>query len=204
MKLKATILATAGFMTATVPGVSQANSDQCFDFSSMDENASYNVGDVIDTRLATITVSSYIVDGEPATASTRGAKRAQSQIAGGPAPELELKQVALVIEPKEKARRITMQIAQNMQSGNVTANSGIAVNRKGSKSKKGFAGFDGKVLGRPASGKARITADLAPHGSGNWHSGTLSFDAVQGSIHRVRLGGHTVRLDNVCFVPAEI
>lgn len=204
MKLKVTILATAGFLTATASGVVQANSDQCFDFSNMDESASYNVGDTIDTRLATIRVSSYMVNGEPVAASSRGAKRAQSQIAGGPAPELEVKQVALIIEPKKKARQITMQIAQNMQSGTVTANSGIAVNRQGIKSKKGFAGFDGKVLGRTASGKAKVSADLAPSTGGNWHSGTLSFDAVQGAIHRVRVAGHTIRLDNVCFVPAEI
>ncbi len=174
---------------------------ECFDFSNMAEDASYTVGDVINTRLATITVRPYVVNGEPVTADVRRAGRVQSQIAGGAAPELEMKLVALTIEPNQPVKRITARIAQNISSTGGFADSGVGINRKGLKSQTGFAGFDGKVLGNAKTGKAKISANISPSGSGNWHTGTLEFNAVKGHIEILRLGGNTVRLDDVCVGP---
>ena len=196
-RLTATLVALLGSAAANA----QVSPDECFDFSNMDEDVSYTVGDVIDTRLATVTVKPYVVGGHPATADTRRAERANSQIAGGTSPELELKLVALSIEPKVPASLITTRIAQNISTTGAFADSGLGVNRNGRKSETGFASLDGVTLGTQSTGLAVIHADVTPSGGGNWHSGTLEFEAVQGAIEHIRIGGHTWRLDEMCFTP---
>lgn len=173
--------------------------DHCYDFSKLAEDASFTVGDVIDTDFATITIKPYFVDGNEVTADARHADRVSSQIAGGDSPELEMYLVALSIEPKKPVSKISTQIAQNISSTGGFANSGIGVNKKGLKSLTGFAGMDGKVLGRKSTGMAKISANLAPVGGGNWHRGTLELNAVQGKIEILRLAGHSVKIDNFCL-----
>lgn len=190
----AAVAATLGAVSANAGTVA----DHCYDFSNMVENRSFTVGDTIETDFATINIKPYFVNGEPATADVRGAERSSSQIAGGAAPELKVKLVALNVVPRKPVSVVTTRIAQNMTSDGGFAESGIGVNRKGRKSGKGFAGMDGAVIGNDATGKARITADITPAG-GNWHSGTLTIEAVQGSIESIRLGGHTWHIDNMCF-----
>ncbi len=180
--------------------VAEAAPDHCYDFSNMADTASYTVGDVIDTKFATITIKPYKVDGVPAEAANRGANSIGMQMAGGTSPELELKLVALNIVPKKPVKKISTQIAQNVGIDEAYANAGLGVNKKGLKSKRGFAGMDGKVVGTTAKGKAKISANIAPLGGGGyWHAGTLEFNAVEGSIESIRLGGHTWRIDNMCF-----
>lgn len=195
-------VATLGAL-ATMLGAASAHAgtgpDHCYDFSNMLDNQTFTVGDTIDTDFATINIKSYVVDGVPATAETRGAERASSQIAGGSSPELELKLVALNIVPKRPVTLITTRIAQSISQDGAFADSGIGVNRSGRKSATGFAGLDGTVIGDATTGSARIAADISPSGAGNWHSGTLEFRAVKGSIESIRLGGHTWRIDDMCF-----
>ena len=199
--MKQNTLLKIASIAALCASTSIANAEECFTFDKLSEDATYTVGDVIETDIATIRVLPYIVDGEPATAATRGAKRSQSQIAGGNSPELDVKLVALVIEPTEPASRITTRIAQNISATGEFGNSGLAVNRKGRKSQTGFAGLDGKVLGSARIGKAKVSASLTPPTTGNWHVGTLEVNAVQGHIERFRLATHTYRIDNFCIHP---
>lgn len=57
-----------------------------------------------------------------------------------------------------------------------------------------FASANGKRLGG-----AEITANLA-NTAGNWHVGTLEINAKPGgSIASFSIGGHTWRLDDMCF-----
>ena len=195
-----TLFRTASIATLCA-SASVAHAGQCFNFDKLSEGVTYTVGDVIETDIATIRVLPYVVDGEPATAATRGAKRSQSQIAGGSSPELDVKLVALVIEPTKPASRITTRIAQNISATGAFGNSGLAVNRKGRKSDTGFAGLDGKVLGSSQVGKAKVSANLAAPTTGNWHVGTLELNAVQGHIERFRLGTHTYKIDEFCIYP---
>ena len=173
--------------------------DHCYDFSNMAEGTSYTVGDVIETKFATITIKPYFRNGAPAEADNRRAEYASSQIAGGSSPELLLYVVALNVVPKKPVSRITTRIAQSIPPNGAFADSGIGVNKKGFKSQTGFAGVHGKVLGTRAVGKAKISADISPVGTGNWQAGTLEFDAVQGGIESIRLGGQSWRIDNMCF-----
>ena len=201
MKIIKQVTAVAAVAAAlgTVSANAGTEPDHCYDFSNMVEDRSFTVGDTIETDFATINIRPYYVNGEPATADVRGAERASSQIAGGTAPELQVKLVALNVVPRKPVSAVSTRIAQNISSDGGFAESGIGVNRKARKSDKGFAGMDGAVIGTNAAGKARITADISPTGGGNWHSGTLTFEAVQGSIESIRLGGHTWNIDNMCF-----
>lgn len=178
--------------------------DKCYDFSNMSENASYTVGDVIETDFATINIKEYFVDGspvEPEDQSVRKAEAIRSQIAGGASPELYLKLVALNVVPKKPVQRITTQIAQQIHPSGAFADSGIGVNKRGYKSLTGFSDMNGKVLGTNAKGKAKITTNITPDADpdSHWHRGTLEFNAVQGSIESIRLATHTWRIDNMCF-----
>lgn len=173
--------------------------DHCYDFSDMSEDASYTVGDVIETKFATITIKPYVFNGNVVSNDVQRAESIGQQIAGGSSPELYLKLVALNVVPKKPVSRITTQIAQNVGQNGGYADSGVGVNRKGFKSPTGFSSMDGKVLGTNAKGKAKISANVSQTGDGYWHTGTLEFNAVQGSIESIRLGGHTWRIDNMCF-----
>ncbi len=195
---KLTILAVgATFVAATA--IAGPGPDHCYDFSNMDPNASFTVGDVVETQFATINIKPYFLNGEPAQASTRGAEQATSQIAGGASPELQLDLVALNIVPKKPVTRIKARVAQNIAQSGAFGKVGIGVNKRGWRSDKGFAAADGRVLGRDAVGKAKISADISPVPGGNWHSGTLEFNAVQGSIENIRLGAHNWAVDDMCF-----
>ena len=198
--LNKAILPAAIALVFTSAGASAATSPyHCYDFSQMSEDASYSVGDVIETKYATITLKQYVFNGNPVDPANSRAERRSSQIAGGTSPELDVKLVALNVVPKTPVSKITARLAQNIAQDGGFGDSGIGVNRKGLKSQDGFAGFDGKVLGNARTGKARITADIAPTGGGNWHNGTLTFEAVQGSIESIRLGMHTGALDDFCL-----
>lgn len=174
--------------------------DKCYDFSNMSENASYTVGDVIETDFATINIKEYTVNGAPVEASNRRAEAIRADMAGGASPELNLYVVALNVVPKKPVSKITTQIAQSIAANGNYADAGIGVNKRGYKSLTGFSDMNGKVLGTAAKGKAKISTNILPVGNGgNWHRGTLEFRAVQGSIESIRLGGHAWRIDNMCF-----
>ena len=196
----ATLPAAVAMMLASL-GANAATPGHCYDFSRMSEDASYSVGDVIETDHATITLKQYVYNGNPTDVANSRAERASSQIAGGASPELELKLVALNIVPKRPVHRITARVAQNIAQDGGFGDSGIGVNRKGAKSQQGFAGLNGRVLGNSRTGKAKFTTDIAPTGGANWQSGTIEFTAVKGSIKSIRLGAHTWRADNVCLYP---
>ena len=61
---------------------------ECYNFDDLDPAASYTVGDVIDTKHATITIKQYFTNGIPAAADVRGAKSSLSLIAGGTPPAI--------------------------------------------------------------------------------------------------------------------
>lgn len=172
---------------------------QCYDFGGLAPDANYAVGDVIDTRHATITIGQYFNNGSPATADARHAKVVSSQIAGGATPELELYLVSVRVVPKQPVQRMRTRLAQNISQTGAFANADIEVNGEKHESPAGFAGMNGRSIGRPAKGRAAITASVVPTGSGNWQNGTLELAATQGGIESFTLGGHAWRLDDMCF-----
>jgi len=172
---------------------------KCYDFEALAPDTRYSVGDVIETRHATITIRQYFNNGNPVTADARNAHVVTSAIAGGASPELALYLVSVNVVPKQPVTRVRTRLAQNFTETGGFANANIAVNGEKRESPTGFAGMDGNSIGRPAKGVASITAAVAPTGGGNWHYGTLELEATQGGIESFALGGHQWRIDDMCF-----
>ncbi len=172
---------------------------ECYDFSGLAVGSKYTVGDMIDARYATITIKPYFINGTPAAAEVRGVTVNQSQIAGGPAPEARLYLVTVNVVPKSRATRVRMNVAQSIAQDGAFANANIEVNGEKHESPSGIAGLDGKIIGRPANGKAKLSSSITPQGGGNWHSGTLEIRADPGNIESFSLGMHSGMIDNLCF-----
>ena len=172
----------------------------CYDFSRLAEDAQFTVGDVIETRQATIEIQPYLQNGEPATADASGVGVATSAIAGGSAPELELKLVALRIVPKKAVTGVRTRIAQSISASGAFADVVLAVNGHRQASGSGFAGLNGAELGGTTGAGVHVSADVSAPKTGNWHSGRLELRAKPGgSIEGFTLSGHTWRLDNLCL-----
>ncbi|HRX89480.1 MAG TPA: hypothetical protein P5528_08540, partial [Steroidobacteraceae bacterium] len=90
MSIRSVLLIVATLAAASGGAASHAAPAQyqCYNFDNLATDASYTVGDVIDTQHARITIKQYVTNGNPATATGRRAESAPSKIAGGDAPEL--------------------------------------------------------------------------------------------------------------------
>lgn len=106
---------------------------------------------------------------------------AGQKIAGGAAPEMYGKNVALQIEPTPGARQRAAFVEVN----------GERHDWRGS-----FAQLDGRTIG-PAAHPARLDAEFAPVNDSLWHSGRLRVRSQDG-IRSVTLGAAEPRLDDVC------
>ena len=204
MSIRSVLLIVATLAAASGGAASHAAPAQyqCYNFDNLATDASYTVGDVIDTQHARITIKQYVTNGNPATATGRRAESAPSKIAGGDAPELSLYLVSVNVAPKQPVTRMRTRLAQSISQTGGFANANIEVNGEKHESPDGFAGMNGKTIGRPAKGRAKITSNIVPPSSGNWHSGTLELDAKPGKgIESFTLGGHTWRIDDMCFAP---
>ena len=199
-KLSGLVIGSAAAVMASVANSAPAQRYQCYHFDNMAEDANYTVGDVIDTQHATITIKQYVTNGNPATAATRRAELATSQIAGGSAPELGLYLVSVNVVPKKPVNKVRTRLAQSISQTGGFANANIEVNGEKHESPAGFAGMDGKTIGRPGKGgRAKIRTAVVPPSSGNWHQGPLELKANKGQIRSFTLGGHTWRIDDMCF-----
>ena len=172
---------------------------QCYNFEDLVAGTEYTVGQVIDTEHATITIKPYFTNSAPATATVRHAESAPGNIAGGTAPELSLYLVSVNVVPKQPVTRIKTLLAQNISQTGDFANANVEVNGEKHESPRGFAQMDGKRIGKPGKGRAEIRASVLPT-SANWHAGTLELRAKPGeAIESFTLGGHTWRIDDLCF-----
>lgn len=120
---------------------------------------------------------------------------ADQHIAGGRAPEMQGKNVAVQIEPNPAARRISLRFSHQPgpelgRAAMVEVN-GVRHDWRGS-----FASLDGKVVGNGAKA-ARLAVESAPAGDSLWHSGRLRVTAVE-RLESFTLGAGELRLDDVC------
>lgn len=193
------LIAACVTILASSAATAAAPQYQCYDFNNLAADSKYTVGDVIETRHADITIKPYFNNGNPVTADARNAHVVTSEIAGGASPELSLYLVSVEIVPKQPVTRVRTRLAQNISQTGGFANANIQVNGEKHESPSGFAAMDGKSIGRPAKGTATIAANVTPSGGGNWHNGTLELNATQGAIESFTLGGHSWRIDDMCF-----
>lgn len=198
LKKSALTTACAAVLTTGVANAAPAQY-HCYDFDGLASDANYAVDDVIETRHATITIKEYFINGDPATAATRGAQVASSQVAGGAPPEMLFKLVSVKVVPKKPVSRVRTRLAQSISKDGGFSHANIQVNGEKHESPGGFSAMDGRSIGRSATGRAQIRADIATPTTGNWHAGTFELKATQGLIESFKLGGHTWRIDDLCL-----
>jgi hypothetical protein len=195
--MKRLIGATAAIIVTTIGiALTEAGAQpqqHCYDFSGLAVGTTYHINDTVNAKHATITFKSYHNDGTPVGGAANEAEVAQSKIADGAPPEMGMKTLTVQIVPIQPVTRVRMKLAQNMTPSGGFGISNFEVNgqrREGAS----FADAGGKTLGG-----ADITAQFTNPG-GNWHVGTLELRATTGNeIKSFSIGGHTWRLDDLCF-----
>ncbi|HPF28118.1 MAG TPA: hypothetical protein P5528_09545 [Steroidobacteraceae bacterium] len=176
---------------AAAPGDKRA---QCYDFSGLEVGTTYHIDDTVDARHATITFRPYISNGSPVGEAANFAEAQQAKIAGGEPPEMGIKTLAIQVQPNQPVTQVRMKLAQSITPTGGYGNANIEVNGEKHESPDGFAGMNGKRLGG-----AEIASSFT-NDSGNWHVGTLELRAKPGgAITSFTIGGHTMRLDDMCF-----
>ena len=198
MKKLIHILLTAACITTVASANAQAQW-HCYDFDQAADTY-YTVGDVVVTPYATITIEPYSINGTPATSEVRHAQLASSMIAGGNVPEMELKLVSVRVVPTLPITEMRTRLAQNISPTGGFAYSHISVNDDIFETPNGFEAMNGIALDDAAVGTADVSATMTPVVGGNWLSGTLEIQATQGVIESFTLGGHTWRIDDMCFI----
>lgn len=120
---------------------------------------------------------------------------AGQKIAGGAAPEMYGKNVALQIEPTPGVKAIRMKVSHQPGPDRQRA-AFVEVNGERHDWRGSFAQLDGRTIG-PAAHPARLDAEFAPVNDSLWHSGRLRVRSQDG-IRSVTLGAAEPRLDDVC------
>lgn len=166
---------------------------QCYDFGGLAVGTKYHIGDTVDARHATITFEPYTMSGNPVGGAANFAEAQQAKIAGGAPPEIGMKTLTVKVVPIAPVTRVRMKLAQNMTPTGGFGISNFEVNGEKHEGPS-FASANGKLLGG-----AKIGANLV-NSAGNWHVGIFELHAKpERPITSFSIGGHTWRLDDMCF-----
>lgn len=172
----------------------------CYHFDQQPPGASWPVDGAqpVPISIGQVRIRPLMLDGvevAPAQRFFRVAP-ADQHIAGGQAPEMQGKNVAVQIEPSAAARMVSLRFSH--QPGPELGRAAmVEVNGVRHEWRGSFASLDGRVIGSGA-GAARFAVEAAPVGDSLWHSGRLRVTAAQG-LRSVTLGAAELRLDDVCI-----
>jgi len=177
-----------------------ARAATCYAFDQQVAGTSWPVdaSQAVPISIGQVRIRPLVLDGvevAPASRFFRVAPDGQ-HIAGGRAPEMQGKNVAVQIEPNPAARRISLRFSHQPgpelgRAAMVEVN-GVRHDWRGS-----FASLDGKVVGNGAKA-ARLAVESSPVGDSLWHSGRLRVTAVE-RVESFTLGAGELRLDDVCI-----
>jgi hypothetical protein len=166
---------------------------ECYDFSGLTVGTEYGIGKTFNANHARIEFRPYRVGGNPSGGAVSGATVQQAQIAGGAAPEMEMKTLTVQILPNQPIQRMRVHLAQNITPTGGFCDSNFEVNGERHDGPS-FASVDGKRLGG-GEFRAKFASNTA-----NWHVGTVELRAKpSGEITSFSIGGHTWRLDDMCI-----
>jgi hypothetical protein len=186
------LIKTAAAVALAAAGAAQAQ-QQCYDFGGLAVGTKYHIGDTVNARHATITFEPYTMSGNPVGGAANFAEAQQAKIAGGAPPEIGMKTLTVKVVPIAPVTRVRMKLAQNMTPTGGFGISNFEVNGEKHEGPS-FASANGKLLGG-----AKIGANLV-NSAGNWHVGIFELHAKpERPITSFSIGGHTWRLDDMCF-----
>jgi hypothetical protein len=188
----------AAAVAACLP-IQAARADTCYGFEHQADGAEHAVGaPPIDIGVGRVQVRELVLEGRVHGTDQRGFKSVGTQaIAGGTAPEMHARNVAVQMLPREPVQQIRLRFshrpgAEGARAAMVEVN-GVRHEWRGS-----FGQLDGQTLGppdRPAMLQVRTPAAVPANG---WISGTLRVFA-SGGIQSLTIGSAELRLDDLCF-----
>lgn len=176
------------------------SAEQCYDFSGIAPGSEYAIdGSVpIPIDIGEVRVRPLKYDGHEVAPANRFFRVAETQqIAGGAAPEMQGKNVALQMIPSQPAKRITLKFShQPGANGERVAN--VEVNGERHEWRGSLGKLNDKTIGT-SNHTTRFKVRLAPVGDSNWVSGELRLEGKSDHIKSFTLGAAELRLDDVCF-----
>lgn len=176
---------------AQLPAV---GAEVCYPFDKLATDAQWAPGDTVPMSIGEVRVRNLLAGGNPVATNPANVflkVMATQKIAGGIAPEVYGKNVAVQMLPREAVAKVSMKVSH--QPG-VTVGRAAFVEVNGVR--REFSGSLAKLDGRTV-GPAKLKVDL-PTANGNWIGGRLSATSNQG-IESFTIGAGELRLDDVCF-----
>jgi hypothetical protein len=168
----------------------------CFDFSTLPLNFQYRIGDVVQTQIGPVELKHYVLNGNKIENAAAQAYAVNSQIAGGPSPELRTYLINSHFTPNVPASAIDINFGHLGPVNSKHAN--LGVNGELVEVTTTLADLNGRILGDPALGQVLVTVNIT-NGAGTTHeTGTIHFEALNGSIVKTSEGGVQLFLDNFC------
>jgi hypothetical protein len=175
--------------------------EQCYDFSAIAPGTEYAVdgGTPIPISIGEVRVRPLRLDGNEVAPNNRFFKVApeDQKIAGGAAPEMYGKNVALQMKPNSPVKQITLKFSHQPGPARNRA-AFVEVNGTRHEWRGSFAKLNDKVVGQGPDA-ARFNVREAAVGSSNWVSGELRLMAKDEAIQTFTLGAAELRIDDVCF-----
>jgi hypothetical protein len=174
--------------------------ERCFDFGRLTPGAEYAVNATVPIDIGKVHVRDLRLDGQPVAQKAENIflRVLQQNVAGGVAPELYGKNVAVQMQPSEAVHRIALRFshqpgADGARAAMVEVN-GVRHDWQGAMHK-----LDGQVIGAGTPHEARFKV-RQPNSTGEagWISGELQLESRQG-IKSFTIGAAELRLDDVCF-----
>jgi hypothetical protein len=191
--------AAAAALLALAP-VQARTTTSCYHFDGQAAGASWPVdpAQAVPISIGEVRIRPLVLDGvevAPAQRFFRVAPAGQ-HIAGGSAPEMQGKNVAVQVVPRPGATSVSLKLSH--QPGPEMGRAAmVEVNGARHDWRGSFASLNERALG---SGRAaaNFEVDVTPVGDSLWHSGWLRVSSVQG-IESFSIGAAELRLDDVCI-----
>lgn len=192
--------AAAALALLALAPVQARTTTTCYHFDGQAAGASWPVdsAQAVPVSIGEVRIRPLVLDGAevaPANRFFRVAPGGQ-RIAGGSAPEMQGKNIAVQIVPRPGAGSVSLKLSHQPgpELGRAVM---VEVNGARHDWRGSFASLNERALDG-AGGAASFEVDVVPVGDSLWHSGWLRVTSTQG-IESLTIGAAELRLDDVCI-----
>jgi len=170
--------------------------EQCCDFSNQTADAAFAPGALDPANIGEGRVHKLLAGGMPIAKDSADTflRVLDQEVAGGEAPEMYGKYVAVKRPPANPVRRITLKVSHQPGAGDGRA-AFIEISGERHEFNGSLAQLDGRTLGTRS--QARVKVDL-PTTNGNFVGGRLGVESKSG-IRSFTIGAGEMGFDDVCL-----